>query len=59
MHNFDNFDRDFDRFEQNFDRNFNRAVKVGVVWWVICAVLSLALTAVVIWGIVMLVLHFT
>lgn len=57
------FDRDFARlessFDKNFDKNFKRGFGVAIALWVIGALLSLGLTGVIIWGIIMFVLHFT
>jgi quinol-cytochrome oxidoreductase complex cytochrome b subunit len=60
MNQFNRFDPKFDRrldtnFEDNFDKAFNRMTKGIVVLWVVGALVSVALTIAVIWGIVQIV----
>ena len=43
------------RFDDDFDKNFKRMAGAMMVWWVICAVLGIALTVTLIWGIVQVV----
>lgn len=53
---------DKDPFDENFDLLFKQASKgAKYVWlfWLVSVLVSLALSAVVIWSIVALVLHFT
>ena len=52
------FDRRFNDFDSDFD-NFDKALKRGfaamLVWWVVCAVLGIALTVTLIWGVIQVV----
>lgn len=59
--NLDNLRRQIERDNgfDNFDKQFERAQKAVIGLWVFGALVSLALTGVIIWAIVMLVQHFT
>lgn len=47
--------RDFDKFNEDFDRQFKRTGRLVSVGFVVSALVSLALVAIVIWGIIELV----
>lgn len=44
-----------DNWEKNFDKNFKRAGSAFAIFWVISAIVSLAFTGVLIWGLIELV----
>ena len=47
---------DFDKMFDKLSKNSGKIIKFGIGFWIISAILSLALTGVIIWGIIYLVL---
>ena len=47
---------DFDRLFDKLGQNTGKIIKFGIGFWIVSAILSLALTGVIIWGIIYLVL---
>ena len=47
--------RDINKERDDFDRDFKKVQKLGIVWFIICAIISLIVLGVGVWAVVAIV----